>query len=341
MFVFAHFSDPHLAPLPIPPPWALFNKRFFGLVSWYARKRTLHQTPVLAALIDDLKSAAPNHIVITGDLTNIALPAEFSRVRRWLEAMGSPDQVSVIPGNHDAYVPIAWKRSFSEWASFMSGSEAGDGETPPLSEADFPYVRRRGPVAFIGLNSAAPMPLFGTPAAGVLGERQLNKLRLALQRLGNESLFRVVLIHHPPYPGVSPRKGLRDAEALCGVLSEAGAEVVLHGHLHEAGYNELETPSRRIAAIGLPSASARSRNGSPAAQYHLYRLSGTAGAWELEVEVREVEPTLDRFRIDRKFQLSIARGGTMAVTGPGLEARPAMRAQPDEAIVVEPQEAYS
>src|SRR5205085_2058090 len=160
MFVIAHLSDPHLSPLPFPPPWALLNKRFFGALSWYARKKPIHQTPVLAALIDDLRRAAPDHIVITGDLTNIALPAEFAQARRWLETLGPSDRVSVIPGNHDAYVPTAWRNSLGLWAEFMSGVHDDGGadgpERPPSSAIDFPFVRRRGPLALIGLSSAAP-----------------------------------------------------------------------------------------------------------------------------------------------------------------------------------------
>jgi len=343
MYVLAHFSDPHLAPLPLPPPWALFNKRFFGCLSWYARKRTLHQTPVLAALIADLKSIAPDHVAITGDLTNVSLPAEFPRARRWLEALGAPADVSVIPGNHDAYVAMNWGRSIGQWAAFMSGGDRAEAETELGGEEDFPFVRRRGPIALIGLSSAVPMPLLNTPAAGQLGERQLQKLSLHLRQLGDEGLFRVVLIHHPPYTGVSPRKGLSDAARLCEVLGEAGAELVLYGHLHEAGFVELATPSGRIPAIGLPSASARSHKGKPAARYHLYRLSGAPGDWELDVEVREVETSLDRFRAVQSLRLGVGRGGLLVGNG-----FPDVTGLPQSAVSLEshgtatqPMEAYS
>src|SRR5438094_6520299 len=275
MFVFAHFSDPHLSPMPLPAPWMLLNKRFFGAISWYTRKKLIHQTPALAALVDDIHRAAPDHIVVTGDLTNIALPAEFALARQWLDNLGPPSRLSVIPGNHDAYVPIEWNGSRGLWAEFMTGvhddGEPDRAELPPACDADFPFVRRRGPLALIGLSSAAPMPLLGTPAAGRLGSAQLDRLHQHLGRLADQKLFRVVLIHHPPYPGVSPRKGLFDARELCGVLREAGAELVLYGHLHEPGFFELTTPSGSIPMVGLPSASARSHKGSSAARYHVYR----------------------------------------------------------------------
>src|SRR3546814_1584516 len=45
------------------------------------------------------------------DLTNIALPGEFVQVGRWLEGLGAPEGVTVVPGNHDAYVAVPWERS--------------------------------------------------------------------------------------------------------------------------------------------------------------------------------------------------------------------------------------
>jgi 3',5'-cyclic AMP phosphodiesterase CpdA len=318
MYVLAHLSDPHLAPLPFPSPVTLFNKRFFGALSWYVRKKPIHLAPVLDALVADMRRAAPDHIVVTGDLTNIALPAEFERARRWLERLGAPDRVSVIPGNHDAYVPIAWQQSFAQWADYMSGADPdGDekDEKPALSEACFPFVRRRGPLAILGLSSAAPMPLLGTPAAGRLGARQLEKLGRHLARLRDEDVFRVVLIHHPPYEGVSPRKCLFDAAQLCGILAEAGAELVLYGHLHEPGFAELPTPKGPIPMIGLPSASACRHKATAAARYHIYRLSRGGGEWELEVEAREVASTHNRFHTVERHVLNVKRGGAAAERG--------------------------
>jgi 3',5'-cyclic AMP phosphodiesterase CpdA len=126
------------------------NKRFFGWLSWVRRRRSLHLPAVLGALAEDLKVLAADHIVVTGDLTNIALPGEFSQVAEWLGTLGSPANISVIPGNHDAYVAVPWAHSLAKWQPFMAGEdgEAGDG---PES---FPYVRYRGPLAIVGLSSS-------------------------------------------------------------------------------------------------------------------------------------------------------------------------------------------
>src|SRR3546814_18088026 len=90
MFKLAHISDPHLGPLPPVRVAELLNKRFFGWLSWVRRRRALHRPEVLAALAADLAGLAPDHLVVTGDLTNIALPGEFVQVGRWLAGLGAP-----------------------------------------------------------------------------------------------------------------------------------------------------------------------------------------------------------------------------------------------------------
>src|SRR5919106_6036016 len=108
MFTLAHLSDLHL-----PPPTAIglraaASKRLFGYLSYRLKRKKVHEEAVLGVLASDLRQSAPDHIAITGDLTTIALPEEFDRVRRWLHALGPADAISVVPGNHDAYVAVPW-----------------------------------------------------------------------------------------------------------------------------------------------------------------------------------------------------------------------------------------
>ena len=85
MFTLAHLSDLHLPlppPLPGAPRWrALASKRILGYLSYRLKRKMVHDAAVLAALVDDLRQHAPDHIAITGDLTNIALPEEFTTHR--------------------------------------------------------------------------------------------------------------------------------------------------------------------------------------------------------------------------------------------------------------------
>ena len=276
MFKLAHISDPHLGPLPAIRVAELMNKRFFGWLSWVRRRRDLHRPEVLAALAADLEGLAADHLVVTGDLTNIALPEEFVQVGRWLESLGTPEAVTVIPGNHDAYVAVPWESSLAKWSAFMACEEAATRASGPEA---FPFVRHRGPAAIIGLSSAQPTPLFC--AHGTLGAAQLERLGVLLRRLGEAGRFRIVLLHHPPSPGkVSWRKRLVDAAAFRQVIAEVGAELVLHGHDHTFGSETLPGPGGPVPVVGVPrrrparTAATRSRTTSSTAS----RKPATAGA---------------------------------------------------------------
>lgn len=302
MFTLAHLSDLHLPPPPIG--WrAAASKRLSGYLSYRLGRKKVHDQAVLAMLADDLRAIAPDHIAITGDLTTIALPDEFTRVRQWLQALGPADALSVVPGNHDAYVAVPWAESLGRWAEFMA-DDAG----PIRSEADFPFVRRCGPIAIVGVSSACPSPLFH--ATGRIGTEQLARLAQRLEQLGTQALCRVVLIHHPPWPGaVAQRKRLLDQAAFRAVIGQVGAELILHGHHHRFSLTELATPRGAIPVIGVPSASADSPGGHEHARYHLCRLAQNGDHWHLEVEVRALARAQDRFTTERRFGLTIPNGG--------------------------------
>ena len=155
MFTLAHLSDLHL-PMPPVAGWRqLANKRILGYLSYQLRRKRVHRSSVIEALVDDLHRQAPDHIAITGDLTNIALPEEFSAAARWLRDLGPKEQVTVIPGNHDATVAVPWQQSLARWADLMS-----DPTAPLNGPSGFPFMRRRGPIALIGVSTACPSPPF-------------------------------------------------------------------------------------------------------------------------------------------------------------------------------------
>ena len=307
MFTLAHLSDPHVSPLPRPHAAELAGKRATGFLSWTFRRNAIHGGPVLDSLTADLQETAPDHIVVTGDIINISLPDEYTQGQAWLQSLGPPERVTAIPGNHDAYVPIDWQRSIGLWADYMAGAPPGEGthEIPVRSDDDFPFVRIRGPLALVGVSTACPMPAFS--AAGRIGERQLGELKTRLVELGRGALFRVVLIHHPPFDGPDQRrKGLHDSAAFRTVIAEAGAELVLHGHTHRSGLAKLPTPDGFVPVIGVPSASAKyAHDGRGHGQYHLYRVERDGDGWRIDVEVRGVVPTLDGFVREGQFSLAI------------------------------------
>jgi len=307
MFTLAHLSDPHVGPLPRPAPVELAGKRATGFLTWTFRRKAVHGEGVLRSLAADLRDTAPDHVVVTGDIINIALPGEYTQAATWLRSLGAPETVSVIPGNHDAYVPMAWERSIGLWADFMTGSGSGDAspESPVRSGADFPFVRRRGPVAIVGVSTACPMPPFY--ASGRAGRRQLDALRARLVELAADGMFRVVLIHHPPFDSRGRhRDRLVDSAEFRAVIAAVGAELILHGHTHRSGLTKLPTPHGAVPVIGVPSASAKvDYHGKGHSQYHLYRVERDGDGWRVDVEVRGVTPTLERFVPEGRFSLAI------------------------------------
>jgi 3',5'-cyclic AMP phosphodiesterase CpdA len=283
VFRLAHISDLHIGPLPPVATRDLLGKRLFGYLSWRLRRYRVHRREVLAALRRDLRAIAPDHIAITGDLVNIALPAEFDQAATWLRALGPPERISVIPGNHDAYVRIECARSLARWADYMAsdpGSVAGlDGG------CGFPWLRLRGPLALIGLSSAvATPPGFAT---GRLGRPQLEALDRLLAMLARQGRCRVVLLHHPPLAVAGGRRRrLIDAAAFRRIVGRHGAELILHGHEHVPIKGEIQGPKGPIPVVGVPSASSLDPRPARRARYQIYEIERTAGGWSLGSQIR-------------------------------------------------------
>ena len=275
MFTLAHLSDVHLAPLPRPRLGDLMGKRLTGYINWLRKRRRVHDSGVLNALVDDLNAQAADHVAVTGDLANIALEEEFARGRKWLQQLGSFTTVSFVPGNHDAYVRQA-VRYAPQWAPYMTGDNGAVG---------FPYLRRRGPVALIGLSTAiATAPFMAT---GRLGTAQIDAVVPMLDKLKAEGLFRVILIHHPPVTQAPSHKRLLDAWALVETIAAHGAELLLHGHDHVHMLNWLNGPGgTRVPAVGVPSASAAPGQSHDDAAYNLYGIDGAPGAWRCTMTTR-------------------------------------------------------
>ena len=281
IFRIAHLSDPHL-----PPPAGAFgwrdlpSKRLLSRIAW-RRKHKEHQPDVLAALVADIKAYAPDHIAITGDLTNFASTVEVEAARQWLSCLGPSDRVTLSPGNHDALVGATGPERFLAWAAWL-----GDDGEPA-----FPRLRVREGVAIINLCSA--IPTAPHLATGRLGESQLARLEALLADPAHSDLFRVVLIHHPPILGaVSKRKSLDDQDALRAILARQGVDLVLHGHAHEGLVATTPGPNgAAIPVLGVPSASALGRGKHPAARWHAIEITHEgAGAASVRVIARGLDP---------------------------------------------------
>jgi 3',5'-cyclic AMP phosphodiesterase CpdA len=273
-FRLAHLSDPHLTPPPIR--WRtrdIASKRLLSRFAW-RRKHHQHAKAVLDALTADIAAHAPDHIALTGDLTNFSTPEEFAAARAWLKTLGDPADVTVSPGNHDALVARGAPRDFAPWADWL-----GD------DDGSFPHLRVRGPAAIVNLSSAVPTPVHS--ARGRLGARQIEAAAALLRQA--EGLYRVVLIHHPPAAGlVSGRKSLADADALRATLADTGADLILHGHSHEGSLAAVRGPRGPIPVLGVASASTPAGGRHSAAGWNEIAITRDGEGFRAEVAVRGV-----------------------------------------------------
>ena len=279
-FTLAHLSDPHLPPLPVPRLSELAGKRVLGYLNWTRNRHRFHRRDVLDVLVSDLRAQVPDHIAVTGDLVNLALEAEFALALSWLEGVGPPEKVTVVPGNHDTYVRAASHRFAEVWASYLAGDNS------PADNPLFPALRRRGPLALIGVSSAVPTPPL--MAMGWLGKSQMEALERLLASLASEQVFRILLIHHP-LRSKARAKRLTDSSQLLALLKQYGVEMILHGHDHVHSTIWVEGPNgSSIPAVGVPSASALAHGHYPHAAYNLFSIARDGDGWRCQQMVRSV-----------------------------------------------------
>ena len=297
MIEIAHLTDLHIGPLPRARISELLSKRILGFLSWHRKRHRIHTPETLDALLDDLSAMPPDHIVITGDLVNISLPGEFVRAANWLERLGRSEDAMLIPGNHDAYVDGGYRERWGLWRAWMRSDDRSDGR--------FPLVRRFGSVAVIGLSSAVPSPV--GCAYGRLGDTQIQELEKTLRRLGDDGLFRIVLVHHPPLVGIGARRNLRDGEEFRRVVGAVGAELILSGHEHRFELGEIAGPSGGVPVVVGPSASADDHHHPLEGGYVRLRIDPAARS--IMLQRRCIEQRTGRFVVRESGMVVERQGG--------------------------------
>lgn len=310
-----HMSDLHFAPLP-PVSWrALCGKRLIAYINWQSHRKHSMSSGVYAALCAHIRKQDFQHLAISGDLVNLALPQEFINARAQMEKLGAPRDVSLVFGNHDAYVPGALAQAGAVFAPWIKGDAAKGEEFAAEEEAAepraaFPYMRVRGPLALIGVSSAIATPPFC--AAGYFGAAQAVRLSAALRRARERNLFRAVMIHHPPLFGATQwQKKLWGIRRFHSVLAEEGAELVLHGHTHLPSLSFLPgRPSAanargRVAVVGVSSAAQEFGGRKPPAGYNLLEIDKSdSGSWRCVLQrFALVNPKNAIARVERQVLL--------------------------------------
>ncbi len=300
---FIQISDPHLSSLEGVRFHQLLSKRLLGYLSWRRKRRFEHRLEVLDALLDDVAGLDLCQVLVTGDLTHIGLPGEFSQVRDWLPRLGSATDVAVIPGNHDSCVAAPWASTYALWQDYMASDKPAPGSRL------FPSVRVRDDIAFIGLSTACPKPPL--MATGTLDQAQLDALPALLESCRERGLFRVVYLHHSPVPGQEKwRKRLTNADAISTLIEQHGAELMLHGHGHRARRETLSSRDGEVPVLAVPSASALGLHGADVAGFNHYRVDRTDSGWSLRVRRRCYDRDAGSFMDGERTTIELTRGDT-------------------------------
>ena len=280
-------SDLHVARESDPQPFAL--KRFFRS-NFHIRGNQLTQRFAevnLKTILAKVEKLRPDHILVTGDLTNYAEPHQFKEVRdlfrgaqKTIQSLGSledldPDLWTILPGNHDI-TDIDRKegverrnlgmffKHFGE--TFPGGGSDADGAFPVLK----PLLRKSPTglgVRIIGLDSNVQWPVWrvGINARGRIDRSQLDRLDATLStyfKRDNELVL--VLLHHHPVVVPHIESELNDyflslneadGRRLVKLCSGFAVSAILHGHFHSFSYWTCTASSdamRQMAIIGAP-----------------------------------------------------------------------------------------
>ena len=146
--------------------------------------------------------------------------------------VGPPERVTVVPGNHDAYVRQTQHRFAETLHPYLRGDDAREGMVR------FPFLRRRGPLALIALSSAVPTaPLV---AAGRLGEVQRAALDAGVDLEEGRAVF-----GHPIRPASAV-----ETQKLLALLDPPAASLAWYRVVLRQGWKR--QVRRMFAAVGAP-----------------------------------------------------------------------------------------
>jgi hypothetical protein len=195
----------------------------FELVMGRARKFRLER---VHDVVRQVLSLAPDHILITGDLTTTALPAEFRDAKKALaDLLDDPSRVTIIPGNHDRYTASSVRhRHFEE--AFGAFAPAGP----------YPWLRRLDhETAILGLDATRPH----ISARGYLPPEQLSRARGLVADPTSRPRRLLIACHYPlaapsPYVAELAFKRMKNARDVADWLAFLDPHLYCCGHVHAA-----------------------------------------------------------------------------------------------------------
>lgn len=159
---------------------------------------------------------SPSLVAVSGDLTQRARRGQFVEAARFLDRLRSP--WLSVPGNHDISLDNVLVRFLDPWGRYRNLIH--DDLSPRWEDEE---------IAVIGLNTVNRY----AHQSGRIGRSALRVIAGAHQE--NPLKTHVVVMHHPPeHPHGSTKRPMRHAGKGVEAMRQAGADIVLSGHLHNA-----------------------------------------------------------------------------------------------------------
>ena len=297
----AHFSDLHLLSLDGARLFDFANKRWIGGLNLLSNRARHYLGEAFDAMVEDINANSIDHALCTGDVTNLAFVQEFRFALQKFERLAlSPRDVTVIPGNHDAYVAEGTGHFRAIFGDYHTPDpdwvwSAADGD-PAGDDLRWPVVRVRGPLALVALSTSLETAWF--TAWGRIGAPQLARFRRVLADPRLAGKVRVVAIHHPVIGKRADNRirGLRDRAAFADAIAAHGADLIVHGHEHRDLRGALSGPGGgAVPVLGVPSGTYAASDPTRTARYRIIEIDdGGIRAHHLRVWRRE----LGRFEPD-------------------------------------------
>ena len=243
----------------------LLNKRLTGYINLNFNRKYCFNRNFLDRVIISLLQQKPNHLVISGDIVNLGTFEEFINAKIWLKNLSKKVPISISLGNHDAYI----KGSFNQACDIFSPWLKSDINLERTNY--FPNVKIQNNIAVINVSSAiATAPFFAT---GCFSKKQAKILEEILCRCAEKNLFRVINIHHPPIKGATNwHKKLWGIQNFKTIIKSAGAELILHGHMHKSSLEYM----LNIPVVGVGSASKPCEHN---ANYNIFGIEKIHNRW--------------------------------------------------------------
>jgi 3',5'-cyclic AMP phosphodiesterase CpdA len=249
-----HFSDVHVQ----LPDWRTRSVRALGPLRklatvelWKGRGRLFEgAAATVRRIVRDAETLGADHVVLTGDLTQLGHPEEFALAREALGPLAADAaRFTTLPGNHDRY-PIEGgpNRLFEHHFPEQAGSDL------PVEASGGLRVRLLGDEAALIVVDSAGAKSWPVWSSGHVTARSLRALEGALRAPQLAGRCKLVLVHHTPTRRGAlrdwPLHDLRGASALLRVAAEGGAEAILCGHVHER-FDDPPRPGRpRVICAG-------------------------------------------------------------------------------------------